>query len=341
MMWVTWRQQRYTVSAVAILAVALTGWALKNGYQLHTLLHQYGAAPCNSGKGSAGSYENYCAVVVRRLSSAQSPRNFIAAFGLALPLILGIALGVGAIAGELDRKTARLAWTQSVSRTRWLMNKILVSLTLMLLILVPLSFVFSWWVHTSQYASRIAPTGFNEAGWMIAMIGVVSFALSLLLGLYVRSVGWAASAAVLLLLILFYLMSSDVRPHLVPISETSITSTSVTSGSSTYSFEVLGAPGNSWLLFQGIIPARSNSLPPSSQATQRLDTLFNRCQNAVNASVSNSATYCLGRLGLKDVALYVADDEFWNLQLREGGLYLALAGLFVGLSAYGITRVDV
>lgn len=340
MTWLAWRQQRYVVSAMALLAAALAGWALKNGHQTQSLLHQWNAAPCKGGNGFALKYQSFCVLLVHSVASSESLRNVIGALCIALPLILGIALGVSAIGGELERKTVRLAWTQSVTRTRWLFNKVAVSLGSMLLILTPLCLISSWWVHASDIASRVSPTGFNGSGWMIAVIGIFSFAISLFLGLIFRRPGWAAGAAVLLIAVFSFFVSTDIRAHLVPLSMARISSAAVAKGSSTFVIENGGAPKNAWVLFQGFIPVDSSSLPSSGAVTLRRDNAFNRCQLPGGNVVADQETYCLKKLGLKNVTLYVADNQFWNLQMREGGIYLALAGLFVGLSAYGVKRIN-
>jgi hypothetical protein len=338
--WLAWRQQRYVVGAMALLATALAGWALKDGYQIQSLLHQWNAAPCKGGNGFAVKYQSFCVLLVHSVASSESYRNVMAALCIALPLILGIALGVSALGGELERKTVRLAWTQSVTRTKWLLNKVAVSIGSILLILTPLSLVSSWWVHASDIASRVSPTGFSGSGWMIAVFGIFSFAVSLFLGLIFRRPSWAAGTAVLLIVVFSFFVSTHIRPHLVALSMSRISMATTTKGSSTFVIEKGGAPKNAWLLFQGLIPVDSSSLPSSAALTVRRDNASNKCQLPGGNVVADQETYCLKKLGLKNVALYVADNQFWNLQLREGGIYLALAGLFVGLSAYGVKRIN-
>ena len=43
---------------------------------------------------------------------------------LALPAIVGVFWGAPLVARELEAGTHRLAWTQSISRTRWLATKV-------------------------------------------------------------------------------------------------------------------------------------------------------------------------------------------------------------------------
>jgi ABC-type transport system involved in multi-copper enzyme maturation permease subunit len=48
----------------------------------------------------------------------------------ALPALLGLTLGGPLVAGEIQQRTNRLAWTQSIARTRWLIIKIAVAAVL-------------------------------------------------------------------------------------------------------------------------------------------------------------------------------------------------------------------
>jgi len=47
---------------------------------------------------------------------------------------------------------------------------------------------------------------------------------------------------------------------------------------------------------------------------------------------------CLKKDGLHNVELYVADSQYWTLQMREGGLYLAGAALLLGASLLVVRR---
>jgi len=40
-----------------------------------------------------------------------------------LPLFLGMFIGVPLVAGELEQGTHRLAWTQGITRERWIVSK--------------------------------------------------------------------------------------------------------------------------------------------------------------------------------------------------------------------------
>ena len=62
----------------------------------------------------------------------------------ALPGVLGLALGAPLIASECSLGTNRLAWTQSVTRIRWLAFKFLVGGVVTAGIVIILGFLLEW-----------------------------------------------------------------------------------------------------------------------------------------------------------------------------------------------------
>jgi hypothetical protein len=342
MTWVAWRQQRYVFWAFALVTVVLVGWALMSGLHEQSLWNQYHSLPCRGGNGFPVKYQSFCQNLFAKWSASGSHNNFIASFGLILAPLVGVVLGVGAVASELERKTARLAWTQSLTRTRWLAIKVLVGVGSMAVLLVPLCFTFSWWVGASRYAPRVMPTAFPFAGWMLGIYGVFAFAVVVFLGVLIRRAGWTIAVGLAVFGLVFYTVEVDVRSHLAPMNVAAVTQTMVTKGSAIVGVTTGGAPANGWLLFGGYRPLGSASAPSSwSVVTGRTNTLVQDCEAHSAASSNDVTSYCLHKLGLEDVEVYVSDHQFWTLQLREGGLYLVVAMLLLSLSAYVLRRIRI
>ena len=74
----------------------------------------------------------------------------------ALPGLVGLALGVPLVAGEIGHGTNRLAWTQSVTRVRWLAVKLAVGGLVAAGIVAALAVLLQWW--TAPSPSRPART---------------------------------------------------------------------------------------------------------------------------------------------------------------------------------------
>ena len=338
MTWVAWRQQRYVFWAFALAGAALIAWAVLSGLRVETLLHRYLAPPCLGGNGFPVRFNHFCIGAADDVNRAKNVNYWIAAAAYVLPVALGVVLGVGTVASEIDRKTARLAWTQSVTRTRWLVVKVLVALASMSLIMIPLCITISWWVRASQYASRMSGNGFSESGWGLGAICLFAFALAVVLGVLIRQPGWTAAAAAILFLVATTMMTSYVRLHLVPLRAATVTNSVITKGGFTTSVSYGGAPEGSWSVYQGFIPLHSTTVPSGADA-KRTFARLSACEQSVTGAAPHRERACLERLGLRDADLYISDREFWTLQMREGGLYLGASALLLGLSAAALRRI--
>jgi hypothetical protein len=99
-----------------------------------------------------------------------------------VPFIVGILLGAPLVSRELEKRTASIAWSLSLSRTRWLVIRvapILVAITIALLLLG----------QASEALIRATPPGqlsfpsFAMHGPLIAVRGLAIFCIGILVGL--------------------------------------------------------------------------------------------------------------------------------------------------------------
>src|SRR5262249_36768799 len=112
MTWLVWRQYRVQGAiAVALLAAAAAG-VLADGMQIashwHTILVRCaGNSTCLQQQGSL-------------VNGVVSDLPYIS---LIVPVVLGMLWGAPLVGHELEIRTSEFAWTQSVTRTRWLSVK--------------------------------------------------------------------------------------------------------------------------------------------------------------------------------------------------------------------------
>ena len=143
----------------------------------------------------------------------------------ALPGLVGLALGVPLVAGEFGHGTNRLAWTQSVTRVRWLAVKLAVGGLVAAGIVAALAVLLEWWTRAISLAAstdsggfagvRIQPSGFDLAGIVIIGYAVFAFALGAALGAIVRRAGWAFAVGVPVFAACRLVVEDWIRPHLV------------------------------------------------------------------------------------------------------------------------------
>ena len=121
MIWVTWRQHR----AQAITCLALFGvlavLAVTIGIQMRAAFGGDGLPACLARSGGAGCPAVITSFVDRFGHGVSSIMNVPL---IAIPGLLGVIVGAPLLGRELERGTWRLAWSQTVPRTRWLVAKL-------------------------------------------------------------------------------------------------------------------------------------------------------------------------------------------------------------------------
>ena len=66
-----------------------------------------------------------CDIIVRHFQSEYGSRVDVARYLVFLPALIGVFVGAPLLARELEHGTYRFAWTQGVTRRRWLLSKTL------------------------------------------------------------------------------------------------------------------------------------------------------------------------------------------------------------------------
>jgi hypothetical protein len=330
-----WRLQRSVyLFFVAVVLIAIA-YAIFNGLHIEALRHQWLSQPCHGGNGFAPKYQAFCQAQFNQYSNAVGSGVYVHWIAVLPTNVLGLLLGANVVAVEVERNTVRTAWTQSITRGRWFMTKVAVGLGSLLVLAIPLCVTVSWWLSASQWTPRLSTNGFTYAGWMPLATGAFAFAVTSIIGTILRRPGWTIAFGLALMVLVPWAMQTDVRTNLVPLNSTTVSVTTVTKQSVTVAKPTGMAPASAWVIFNGFVPVdHGKTLPTWSQETPWLDAV-NQCPLNVTGPIGYVA--CVRRLGLHNVELYVADNEYWSLQLREGGLYLVGAALLLG-ACYGLLR---
>lgn len=343
MTWLTWRQFRLQAIATgAVLAVLAIALGVTGGHVAH-MYAVSGLASC-AARGD-------CAFRATNFASALSGTiyQFVYYVGIGVlyvaPAVIGVFWGAPLITRELEAGTFRLAWSQSVTRTRWLAVKLgIVGLASMAAAGL-ISLMVTWWaspiIHASALnggrdglsgLSRLSPLLFGAGG--VAPIGYAAFAfvLGVTVGVLIRRTVPAMAVTLALFALVQLAMPNWVRPHLITPARSSVafnasnlTGLFVGNGQITVAGAV-NKPG-AWILsnetdtaagqvFHGPIPPACNSDTQS----------FRACQNA------------LGRLHLRQVVTYQPASRYWALQWYETALFVVLALALTGFCFWWIRR---
>ncbi len=217
MIWATWRMNRSILIALFTCTAAVAAWLLisgsieSHGWTTFTSHH----CPLNF----PGSSE----ACMASLSTSQRFGQLNAALCGVLPPILGLVLGVPLVAGELEKRTNRLAWTQSITKTRWLLSKVGVGVLVVAGVIGAMAPLIWWWTDAAQRSSHIQPSNFDITGIVAVSYGVFAFMLGATLGALIRHTGWAFAAGVALYALVRLGVRLYVRPSLISPTTTSVT----------------------------------------------------------------------------------------------------------------------
>jgi len=115
MAWVTWRQHRFTLAAVAVFLGALAVGLWLAGLKTH---HVYAAlvAACHPASAACAGMSTTFIGTNGFLSN-----GFILQ---AVPVLIGAFAGAPVLAREMETGTFRYAWTQGFGRWRWTLAKL-------------------------------------------------------------------------------------------------------------------------------------------------------------------------------------------------------------------------
>jgi ABC-type transport system involved in multi-copper enzyme maturation permease subunit len=346
MMWLTWRQFRWqAVAAAAVLALLAIALGV-TGPGLGTRFDQAGLSTCHSGCSSMAS--NF----VNDLRGTPYAALFFGCVVLMYlaPALMGTFWGAPLIARELEAGTHRLAWNQSVTRTRWSLLKLgLIGLAAVGTAGL-LTLMITWWAGPIDHAlnlvgpnsgfggTRISPVVFAARGVAPLGYAAFAFALGVTAGVLIRRTIPAMAVTLVIFAAVQFLVPNFVRPHLIPpvqatapfnansANEIMISSTQ---GGSTNIMTVVGdySLAGAWMLSnKTITPAGKVFTGPATTACAAENSTPQQCNNWLDS------------LHLRQQVTYQPASRFWPLQLIETGIYLILAAGLAWLCIWRVRR---
>jgi hypothetical protein len=327
MMWLTWRQFRaqtsVAVGALALLAVAFAATGLHLAH-----LYDTTAATCQ--------VQHDCQLA---LNVFQAKDTFLQDLArllmIAAPALIGIFWGAPLIAHEVEVGTHRLAWTQSVTRLRWLAVKLGLAGLASMAAAGLLSLMVTWWSSPFDKASmdRLAPSVFGERGIVPIGYAAFAFALGVTVGLLIRRTVPAMAVTLVVFAAAEAAFALRVRFHLLPPLRvaSALNPNWVTQTGS-------GGPAGAGSLFVGISPNLPGAWVGSSQVTTTAGSTSLGPQPAA-CGPNSSYTACqaaISRMHLRQVIIYQPGSRFWELQWYETAIYLAVALALAGFCVWWV-----
>jgi hypothetical protein len=245
MIWATWRMNRAILMALSLGIAAFAIWLVISGTEEADAWAIFTSHHC-----SLDDVGN-STVCITSLSSSGNFSSINALLCGVLPAILGFLLGVPLVASEIQQRTNRLAWTQSITKSRWLFTKIGVCGVICAAIVGAMAPLIWWWMDTARRTNHIQPSNFDISGIVAVAYVLFAFMLGVALGALIRRPGWAFAACIPTFVLVRGVVRLYVRPYLVP-SLAMPTSGSVNNAKLVFrqlfsvptSQSLLGAPGD-------------------------------------------------------------------------------------------------
>ncbi len=197
MTWVSWRLQRTeTLIAAGILAL-IAALLVPTGITMAHAYHHDGLAGC---LGANPSYN--CTQAIAGFQLRFRPLFALLDWFTLVPGLIGVLLAAPFIL-ELEHGTYRLAWTQSITRRRWIAIKLAVPVAAALLIATALILLTTWWRTPFVHLNGRMETGtYDSEGTVV--YGYILFALALALAI---GVVWRRAVAAVTLAFVGYFIA--------------------------------------------------------------------------------------------------------------------------------------
>jgi hypothetical protein len=138
--WLSWRQQRTETLIAAVILALLAVAFIPPGIHLADLFAQDHLARC------VNSHSVACGLAVQSFTANAGFVHGLLDGGWfnLVPGLIGVALAAPLLL-DLEQGTIRLAWTQSITRRRWLATKLAVTTGTVLLAAAAFSALFTWY----------------------------------------------------------------------------------------------------------------------------------------------------------------------------------------------------
>jgi hypothetical protein len=325
------------LAALAVLAIVL----LVTGPHLAHVNHAFAQA-CKA-TGDCGTGSNPVFRVDMQLQGVVPLLVTIA------PALLGIFFGAPLIARELETGTFRLAWTQSVTRRRWLAVKLgLVGLASMAIGGL-LTWMADWWASPLDAATqdRFNPVRFGWHG--VAPIGYAAFAFAVgaTAGVLLRRTIPAMGATLAAFIVARLAVEDWVRPNLASPLHRSLSLLSTGFGG----LNLSGNPGhtlslapppefipNGWVLSTAVLDRSGHAL--TVERLLRACPAFGQFPPPSPATMQSAHARCVHRLAatFRTVVTYQPGSRFWPFQWAELGIFVAGALALCGVTYWWLQR---
>jgi ABC-type transport system involved in multi-copper enzyme maturation permease subunit len=207
--WLIWRQDRKQFIVFGIFLVLFAALAIPTGlYFWH--VYQHALSTCGP--------TNTCDQLSNELFTSTLDTNLFTLMKwvmLAIPVLLGLFWGAPLIAKEYAEGTNKLAWTQSVSRRKWVSVKLIWGMVAAAILAGAFSAVATWWSRAgnSLYLDRFTTQSFSSQGIVPVAYVIFAVALGVAIGTWFKQALVALAVTLGALVVIQITVPMLIRPH--------------------------------------------------------------------------------------------------------------------------------
>ncbi len=324
MIWLTWRQSRleWLIGGVALALVAT--WLVWTGLEMTAAYDDEGLAACLA----AESPDQACWIAVsdfmQRFNDFQ---GIMIVPPLCLPFLIGLLLAAPTVL-DFEQGTYRLAWTQGITRRRWLATKNGIGLAVSTVIGVGLVSLWTWWRGPLDAINgRFDGGAFDFEGIAPISYTIFAFALCLAAGTVLRRAIPALGIGLAGFLGIRAFVAGVLRPnYLDPKTVTWSPGDPLPAA-----VESQRLANKDWILSDSYADSAGNVVSGGNVA-------FRDCVGEAGGRVGGAIDTCLAEQGIVNSVVYHPASRFWLFQGIETAIFLGLAAVLLGLTVWWVTR---
>jgi hypothetical protein len=348
MIWVASRQFRTQALVTVGLLAAFAVLVLMTGFHLRDVYNSLGGAHCSARRDCTALSGHD-----RALAGLLGPAL------LAIPALLGMFWGAPLVAREVETGTYRLAWTQSVTRRRWLSVRVALVGASALIVAGLASWLVSWWFAPLDAVNmnRFAPGTFSMRGIVALGYAGFAFALGVTSGALTRRTLAAMAVTLFAFIGARIVFTFWVRQHLLPSRHSALplyfgedvgiigTPSSTTIHASTPSIP------DAWATSATLVDRAHHAL----SAAQIHEAMVRDCPTIAGGLPQNpgAGTHkgpagllggafetCIAALShhLQVLVAYQPPSHYWPMQALETGIFLAAGLALIGVTTWLVGR---
>lgn len=310
MIWLTWRQHRTTIIITALLLAGMVAFLAIVGQQMVQLL----ASSSNGRCGGCPDTGQFDAITLFHNVTLSL---------LAVPVLIGAFVGAPLVAREYEQQTYKTAWTQSITRNRWLVMQVALLFVGVLAVSGILS-ALVYWADSATQDQRYTTWAFDLSA--IVPVSYAAFALALgiaagaLLQRTLPAIGVVLAGYLAVRIPIASFLRAQYLPPLMAIQDLvnpQLQHAAGPNGDTDWFLETGYIQGGH--KYPGGITSPSYCPDPTTLQQQQWDA-------------------CMKAHGWSLYTIYQPADRFWLFQGIESAIFLGLAAALLALTIWWVRR---